>query len=195
MCIGRYPTGSGARTVVARLPLAPPSGTRRGPPRRASRHPPYHEALPPCAHSRFSSRSLKVPLAARKPRVGSQWDLRSSHWEVAAFPVGRCRLPLWEVTRAVAASAAASKEAPIRPPLSLFAVTQFSRLRCRRVAGLTLPHAARLLAFVMTEALGSRPAGPEHHPRSDQSGHAEQPAICFSSLPLLISPFDLIRAV
>ena len=85
---------------------------------------------------------MKVPLAARKAPSGiSQWDLRSSHWEVAAFPVGSLRLPSgksqpshwegagshWEVTRAVAASAAASKEAPIRPPLSLFAVTQISR--------------------------------------------------------------------
>ena len=149
--LGRCPTGSGARTVVARLPLAPASGRRRGPPRRASRHPPYHEALPPCAHSLFEP---LVESPTRRPK-SSQWD----------FPVGFEKLPLgsrslpsgksetsqwegagshWEVTRAVAASAAASKEAPIRPPPSLFAVTQFSRLRCRRVAGLTLRGCSRL---------------------------------------------------
>ena len=80
----------------------------------------------------------------------------------AKLPLGSRSLPSgkgagshWEVTRAVAASAAASKKAPIRALLSLIVVTQISWLRCRRVAGLTLPRCSRL---VMTEALGSRPA-------------------------------------
>ena len=37
-------------------------------------------------------------------------------------------------------------------------------------------HAAALLAFVMSEALWALALRPEHHPRSDQSGHVEQPA-------------------
>ena len=78
----------------------------------------------------------------------------------AKLPLGSRSLPSGkgshrEVTRAVAASAAASKKAPIRALLSLIVVTQISWLRCRRVAGLTLPRCSRL---VMTEALGSRPA-------------------------------------
>ena len=124
-------------------PLAPPSGHGEG--RLAARA----ATLPttrrsPHAPTRFSSRDLKVPLAGRKLRVG--------------FPSGICEAPTgksqpsqwegagshWEVTRAVAASTAASKKAPIRPRLSLFAVTQISRLRCRRVAGLTLRGCSRL---------------------------------------------------
>jgi hypothetical protein len=91
--LGRYPTGSGVRTVVASLPLAPPSGRRRGPPRRASRHPPHHEALPPCAHSLFEPRFESPTRRPKAPSGISQWDLRSSHWEVAAFPVGKVQAP------------------------------------------------------------------------------------------------------
>ena len=91
--LGRYPTGSGARTVVASLPLAPPSGRRRGPPRRASRHPPHHEALPPCAHSLFEPRFESPTRRPKAPSGISQWDLRSSHSEVAAFRVGNRSLP------------------------------------------------------------------------------------------------------
>ena len=113
--IGRYPTGSGARTVVARLPLAPASGRRRGPPRRASRERPYHEALPPCAHSLFQPLFESPTRRPKSSEWDSQWDLRSAQWEVAAFPVGKVQAPTgksqpaewegagshWEVTRAV----------------------------------------------------------------------------------------------
>jgi hypothetical protein len=81
----------------------------------------------------------------------------------AKLPLGSRSLPSGkgshrEVTRAVAASAAASEKALIRPPLcQSFAVRSYANFtaslqtRCRT-------HAAALLAFVMTEALGSHPA-------------------------------------
>ena len=95
--LGRYPTGSGARTVVACEPptraaeweTARAASPREPPPSPPRGAPPVH------APTRFSSRDLKVPLASRKLRDSgiSQWDLRSSHWEVAAFPVGSRGLP------------------------------------------------------------------------------------------------------
>ena len=61
---------------------------------------------------------------------------------------------------------------PASGAMSLFAATQISWLplqtqtRCRT-------HAAAMLAFARRWALALRP---EHHPRSDPSGHVEQPA-------------------
>ena len=66
--LGRYPRGSGARTVVARLPVGGPSGTRRGgPPRRS--------------HSLFEAR-FATPT---RPASPAQWDL--------IFPSGTCEAP------------------------------------------------------------------------------------------------------
>jgi hypothetical protein len=151
--VGRYPTGSGARTVVARLPLAPPSlGDGEGRlAARAANLPTTRRS--PRAPTRFSSRFLKVPLAPREsPEVGfpsgiCEAPTGKSQPSQCSLPSGKGAGSHWEFTvraRAVAASAAASKKAPIRPRLSLFAVTQISRLRCRRVAGLTLRGCSRL---------------------------------------------------
>ena len=71
---------SGARTVVARLPVGGPSGTRRGPPRRS--------------HSLFEAR-FATPTRPVSPSqwdlIFSHWDLRNSHWDLAKLPLG---LPL-----------------------------------------------------------------------------------------------------
>jgi len=68
---------------VARLPLAPPSGSRRGPPRRASRHPPHqhHEGRSPRAPTRFSSRSKRQQTALVR-----HWEI--PHWALSGGRVG-----------------------------------------------------------------------------------------------------------
>ena len=105
-CVGRSPRGSGAHTVVARPPLAPASGTRRGrlaaPRRRPARCEPR-----PRAPTRFSSRSLKVPLALPLGRGDVHWECQ---WGGATLPVaardapsgtseapsGRCASTEWD---------------------------------------------------------------------------------------------------
>jgi len=96
--LGRYPTGSGARTVVACEPptraaeweTARAASPREPPPSPPRGAPPVH------APTRFSSRDLKVPLASRKLRVGFPSGIceaptgksQPSQWEVADFRVG-----------------------------------------------------------------------------------------------------------
>ena len=99
--LGRYPTGSGARTVVAR----PPSGsTRRAPragewdPARAPRQRRGSQwgerAAPPVRPLAFRAARFESPTRRPKaPSGNSQWDLRRSHSEVAAFRVGSRGLP------------------------------------------------------------------------------------------------------
>ena len=94
--IGRYPRGSGARTVVAR----PPSGSTRGAPRAGE----WDSAMAPRqrprvpvgrprrslrAPTRFSRRALKVPLAL--PVGPGEVPL--------GIPLGACRLPVGPPTR------------------------------------------------------------------------------------------------
>ena len=122
--VGRYPRGSGARTVVAR----PPSGrTRRAPragewdPARAPRHPRGTQwgeaAAPPCSHSLFESqfesptrrptgtwrRPLGVPVGRRDAPSGSarraEWDLGGAEWEVRQHRVGPASRTLPRPTR------------------------------------------------------------------------------------------------
>ena len=116
--VGRYPRGSGARTVVAR----PPSGSTRGAPRAGE----WDSAMAPRqrprvpggrprrslrAPTRFSRRGLKVPLAL--PVGPGEVPL--------GIPLGACKLPVgptgstgsqWDLPLAVAASGRAA-EAPI----------------------------------------------------------------------------------
>ena len=109
--VGRYPRGSGARTVVAR----PPSGSTRGAPRAGE----WDSAMAPRqrprvpvgrprrslrAPTRFSRRALKVPLAlpvgpgevplgaARR----SQWGARDAPSGTLEAPSGRWASTEWD---------------------------------------------------------------------------------------------------
>ena len=115
--LGRSPRGSGERTVVARPPLAPASGTRRGSPRRAEAPPCPVRAAPPCSHSLFESqfesptrpptgtwrRPLGVPVGRRDAPSGSarraEWDLGGAEWEVRQHRVGPASRTLPRPTR------------------------------------------------------------------------------------------------
>jgi len=100
-----------------------------------------------CAAAARPRRLLPCHQAAAASVAGQQPPCRGgsrpAFWRQ---PPGRPAAAARWLAAAVAAAAS----------ISLFAVTQINWLRCRRVAGLTRD-AAALLAFVMTEALGSRP--------------------------------------
>ena len=77
--VGRYPTGSGARTVVARPPsgrrggrLAPASGTRRGRLAKGAGPSGGSEPRPPCAHLLFEPRFESPTRVARRARGKSR---------------------------------------------------------------------------------------------------------------------------
>ena len=99
--------------VVARLPLAPASGTRRGRLAAPRRRPPRCEPRPPCYHSLFESpfESSTRPAQWVGPGRGPSGSARRSHWERATLPVGArerasetwarsqwdlAQVPLWE---------------------------------------------------------------------------------------------------
>ena len=99
--------------VVARLPLAPASGTRRGRLAAPRRRPPRCEPRPPCYHSLFESpfESSTRPAQWVGPGRGPSGSARRSQWERATLPVGArerasetwarsqwdlAQVPLWE---------------------------------------------------------------------------------------------------
>ena len=84
--VGRYPTGSGARTVVASLPLAPPSGRRRGPPRRP-REPPPTLPTTRLAHPTGTLAFGEAPSLG--PTRRREAPSACSHWEAAPLPCAR----------------------------------------------------------------------------------------------------------
>ena len=110
--VGRYPRGSGARTVVAR----PPSGSTRGAPRAGE----WDSAMAPRqrprvpvgrprrslrAPTRFSRRALKVPLAL--PVGPGEVPL--------GIPLGACRLPVGPPTGSLQAPSGTSHSRLQRP--------------------------------------------------------------------------------
>jgi hypothetical protein len=110
--LGRYPRGSGARTVVAR----PPSGSTRGAPRAGE----WDSAMAPRqrprvpvgrprrslrAPTRFSRRALKVPLAL--PVGPGEVPL--------GIPLGACRLPVGPPTGSLQAPSGTSHSRLQRP--------------------------------------------------------------------------------
>jgi hypothetical protein len=136
----------GHRRGRSTCPVSELGGGRR-PPAAAVRSPPGRRLW------QAATAGGRRPWPRRRPPPHGEDGGRCFEAVAATAAASQRRPP--PVPRAVAASAAASKKAPIRALLSLIVVTQISWLRCRRVAGLTLPRCSRL---VMTEALGSRPA-------------------------------------
>jgi len=146
--VSRFRVGRRAATVGGGRAAA--ASGRRPPP---GRHPWPRRRPPP----RGGGRRRPPPGEEAAAAIGEDGGRR------AGARGGRCpsRRRPWRpppVPRAVAASAAASKKAPSRALLSLIVVTQISWFRCRRVLQDSRCRAARVVAFVMTEALGSRPA-------------------------------------
>ena len=81
--------------------LAPASGTRRG--RLAKGEGPSgmsERAAPPVLPLAFRAArgNSHSPAESSQWDFISQWDLQSSYWEVAAFPVGKVQAPTREVT-------------------------------------------------------------------------------------------------
>ena len=129
------------------------------------------EPRPPCAHSLFEPRFESPTRRPKAPSGISQWDLRSSHSEVAAFRVGSRGLPSgksqgaeWEVEWPRVAFRNPIENCKF--PIPHYQLAADSSHDSPRTGCSPFPRPRRW-------ALALRP---EHHPRSDQSGHAEQPA-------------------
>ena len=155
---------------MARLPLAPPSGDGEG--RLAARA----ATLPttrrsPHAPTRFSSRDLKVPLESRGAREGSR-EAREREVRGAREGSSRRARGKFEARERREREVEWPRVAFRNPienckfPIPHYQLAADSSHDSPRTGCSPFPRPRRW-------ALALRP---EHHPRSDQSGHVEQPA-------------------
>ena len=131
---GRSPRGSGAHTVVARPPLAPASGTRRGRLAAPRRRPPLGEARLR-APTGVSRRTLKVPTrppdtssgSSTGNRVTSSGTCAPSHWQRRAAPVDAAAAPSGRARRLEDGASGAGDAPPGRAPRAGGAVPALSQ--------------------------------------------------------------------